>query len=1169
MMMRNTDAGLPSRSLAQYLGNSVAGLVLLVGLGLAVSPAMAEPRAIPLAYQYQKDGNETTIRRITIWVSANDGKPREMVFDTGSENINMQIGSDANGVTAAPGKEPFAYLYGNGTYGYLLQQVELQDIQYHADENSPGYSLPIAGQSTYHVAKIVDIIGADDAKPKNPSAESVYTVKNEGRPDTVFYADLDARELIEQNKAADEDGKVWGTFGAGDFLAKDWVQTSGLIGGATKTGYVVVANGTSEAGKQDVTPGCSPCLIVDLDAAVRAQFTSVMPWQEKSKEDAEISEESFPGSGANTSTQFEGKYTLTFGDEGEITQISNVATLLDTGTPGGGSLTISKENLAALEAAGVEIKTDKDGNKTITSLNLVAEDGDGQPGAPAALGGIDVTVIEDNPHAATQFIAGIDFFLNQSVMYDLEKESTAYTSYFVSADNFTTDAPKDGEIHLSEVTSEIGNSFKQQAEDKHEYTTGLFGAAGVISGSGDLTIGENANLYLSNVNTYTGETVIQKGGALEMGGMGSIENSSRVVVDGTMDLNNKGNRIKFWGVSDAYNDMKIRSLAGSGIVGLYDRDLILTAADDVFSGVITDIDGNKVHSKGGLSVQGGVQTLAGKNTYTGATTVAAGAGLALSSTGGLISDVLVSGGFVNNGVVEGATTVQKGGMTGGTGSFGDLTVANGGAVAVGSAPMTVNNDFTQKAGSTLVFAPVADGEQPGVVVLGEAVIENGASITLDRATTGRLDADRKYALLSATGGINGNYDTLTGDLVTDAPFLSIALDKTATDLALRVDRSDIAFADMAITANQAATADGVESLSIGNPVFDEVMYMTSAQAAALPSAFDSLSGEIHPAMQGALIEESHFLRDAVNGRLRAAFGTVGASEGGVQALTGYGPVSAEATIDRPVYWGHAFGARGEADGDGNAARRDSRTSGMVLGYDAPLDDWRLGGVLALSDSSYGLDGHASSGSGRGVHLGAYAGTQWGQTALRTGLVYSHHRLKADRSTYIGTISEGLSSAYHGHIWQAFAEVGHRVEHGAVALEPYAGVAHVRLRTHGFAESGGETALTAAEGSMSSTFATIGVRAASKVKAATHDVTVSGGIGWRHAFGDVHPKMEMAFAGGAGFNVTAAPIARNAAVLDLGVDVDLGNKATLRLDYQGQMASDAREHRLVTSVSMHF
>lgn len=323
-------------------------------------------------------------------------------------------------------------------------------------------------------------------------------------------------------------------------------------------------------------------------------------------------------------------------------------------------------------------------------------------------------------------------------------------------------------------------------------------------------------------------------GTIELVGMGSIENSSRVIVDGALDLENKGNEIAFWGVSDAYNDAKIRNLAGSGSVFIYDSDLVLTAAQDTFSGTISSVDSEGRHLKGGLTVQGGVQTLSGANVYFGATKVDAGAGLVLTSTGSLASDVLVSGGFVNDGDVAGDTIVQDGGMTGGSGSYSALTVLGGGTVATnGKTPLTVGSEFTQKAGSTLVFAPVENGIQPAIAVGGRAVIEDGASITLDRVTTGRLAVGREYALVTAAGGLVGNYGSLTGDLVTDAPFLSFALDKTSSGVALGVERSDIVFAEVAHSANQIAVANELEALGSGNELHDEVAYMTAAEASDL------------------------------------------------------------------------------------------------------------------------------------------------------------------------------------------------------------------------------------------------------------------------------------------------------------------------------------------------
>ncbi|MFT3974944.1 MAG: hypothetical protein QM699_16330 [Amaricoccus sp.] len=715
-------------------------MAILVGPGLALAPGAAiaadGPRLVPLDYSYEKtDKGESYVSRIDIWMSVNDDKARRLVFDTGSDRPNTQIGPDVGGVTAQG--EKTLYLYGTSTYGYLVQQAGADTLTFHdpaaLDDASADVTLPVVGQSGYEVARILDIVYTKDnpsAAKLNLSPEPVFSTTNDAGARTDYYADLDARALIEAGKPADEGGTVSGTFGAGNFTLEGHPGTYS-IGATTKTGYIVAANGNSAEATHATTPGCSPCLIVDLDQSLRAQFTSLMPWGEKNPnlESVVRSADSFPGSGANASSLYEGSYTLglSAGEGKDPVEIKDVAALLDTGTPGAGALSMSVTQLQQLIDAGAKVTQDADGAYSIAELTITAPNGD-----PVGLSDVSVTIIPGSGSGAA-FVAGQDFFLSQSVMYDLENKTTAYTPYFVSANDFTTDTPSAGEVQLSRVTADMGSAFPSEDADGKQRDIGYFGAAGVISGAGDLTIAENAWLRLTNANTYTGETMIEAGGGLELAGIGGIESSSRVVADGMLDIGDKGNRIEAWGISDAYDDARIRSLAGSGTVRLYDRRLVLTEAGDSFSGTISDLDDEKKHHGGGLTVAGGVQTLSGENSYTGSTRVDGGAGLIL--TGSLASPVSVSGLFANHGTVSGATRVRSGGVASGTGSYGGLYVASGGAVVSGGdGSLKVAGDFTQGAGSRYEFGQVAKGA--GIAVTGAATIEAGARLVLNRAATG-------------------------------------------------------------------------------------------------------------------------------------------------------------------------------------------------------------------------------------------------------------------------------------------------------------------------------------------------------------------------------------------------------------------------------------------------
>ena len=131
----------------------------------------------------------------------------------------------------------------------------------------------------------------------------------------------------------------------------------------------------------------------------------------------------------------------------------------------------------------------------------------------------------------------------------------------------------------------------------------LLGQSGVISGAGSLTKAGDGVLSLSGINTYTGETIIEAG-ILALAGIGSIEQSSRVVANGTFNI------------TDATDGASIRSLAGSGTVDLGGKTLTLTAAADEFSGGI--------HGMGGLTLLAGTQVLSGASNYSGDTLVSDG-----------------------------------------------------------------------------------------------------------------------------------------------------------------------------------------------------------------------------------------------------------------------------------------------------------------------------------------------------------------------------------------------------------------------------------------------------------------------------------------------------------------------------------------------------------------
>ncbi|MBR2691971.1 MAG: autotransporter domain-containing protein, partial [Aquamicrobium sp.] len=82
-------------------------------------------------------------------------------------------------------------------------------------------------------------------------------------------------------------------------------------------------------------------------------------------------------------------------------------------------------------------------------------------------------------------------------------------------------------------------------------------------------------------------------------------------------------------------------------------------------------------------------------------------------------------------------------------------------------------------------------------------------------------------------------------------------------------------------------------------------------------------------------------------------------------------------------------------------------------------------------------------------------------------------------------------------------------------------------------------------------------------------TVRGMIGWRHAYGDVTPTISQAFTGSSAFTIAGAPIARDAAVIEAGLDFAIAPQATLGLSYHGQVGSKASDHGVRADLSVKF
>lgn len=430
---------------------------------------------------------------------------------------------------------------------------------------------------------------------------------------------------------------------------------------------------------------------------------------------------------------------------------------------------------------------------------------------------------------------------------------------------------------------------------------------------------------------------------------------------------------------------------------------------------------------------------------------------------------------------------------------------------------------------------------------GTATIANGALLSLTKTGTGPYLVGTRYTVLTAAGGVTGSY-TITNPQISS--FMGLVGGSNANSYYLDIAKSKT-FASAGLTPNQIATAGALDSLPLNSVLTGAIANLSSDQAAQY--AFDQLSGDIHASAKTEAIEDSRFLRNAVNGRLRAALNGTGTPAGEELAV-----------------WGRGFGSWGDVNSDGNAARLNRSIGGFFVGADAPaFDTSRFGAVAGYSRTSLDVQARNSSGTSDNYHLGIYGGTSWGDLSLRAGAGYTVHDIATSRRVNFAGFGDSLSADYRAETAQVFGELGYKMQAGNVAFEPFANLTYVNLHSDGFTEKGGAAALTSASSNTDATFTTIGLRTLTTFDMNGVAVTAKGMAGWRHAFGNMTPNSVMSLAGSLPFSIGGVPIAQDAAAVEMGLDMNLSANTTLGVSYAGQFGSGVTDQTLRANFSAKF
>lgn len=658
--------------------------------------------------------------------------------------------------------------------------------------------------------------------------------------------------------------------------------------------------------------------------------------------------------------------------------------------------------------------------------------------------------------------------------------------------------------------------------------------SGVIGGSGGLTKAGAGTLTLGGTNTYTGATAINEG-TLQMSLGGSLASATavRVAKDAIFDVNNTA--------------QTIGSIAGAGDVTL-GSGALTAGADNTSttqSGVISGTGGNFT------KIGTGVLNLTGANTYTGLTTINAGA---LLINGSITSDTLV----VNGAVLGGTGTIVG-------------RVDNSGILAPGNSigTLKVTGNYTDHPGSEYRVEVTGAGESDKLAVTGSANLGNG--LVTVQSLGGAFGNSTTYTILSA-GSVGGDFSGATSDFV----FLNPTLTSDANNVFLTLKRNNTSFASVGSTPNQRAVAQALDVAGVAPSgdmalVIGTLNGLTAAQAR---SAYDAIGGQLNATLVSNSLDAPARFSGVVNTRLgrlgagmsstsRLAFSGLKLAYQG-NALAQLNPVTGVATGDQGL-WIQAAGASGNVDGDGNARGYDYRGGGFAGGYDGDVNNnFRAGIALGYSNTDLNIEGAPDNTRVDGYELAFYGRYRSGSWTYKGILGIGENDNQTDRAVTVGGLQRTASADFKTRTAFAYLESAYRFSNPDYYIEPLAAAQWSTAEHDGFTEQGAGALNLVVTGQRAERTRTyLGARIDWSIEGHIQRMVEIRGL-WIHDFDDAAQTMDASLSGSgaAVFAVRGVEPKRDAALLGAGIADTINRDMSLYFDYNLELRGDDTSHLVV-------
>ncbi|HEY8964062.1 MAG TPA: autotransporter domain-containing protein [Alphaproteobacteria bacterium] len=710
--------------------------------------------------------------------------------------------------------------------------------------------------------------------------------------------------------------------------------------------------------------------------------------------------------------------------------------------------------------------------------------------------------------------------------------------------------------------------------------------SGSISGTGDLTKTGTGTLVMTGNNSgFTGATILNAGtiAVSDMDDLGTAVGGNYVdfgggtlrfdaafdfargaVFTGAGTVNTNGNDIEISGDLDGAGTF---TKSGTGVLSLTgdnsnSGNLVINAGTLEFDELNDRTFGGDISGAGDLRKAGATSlNLTGNNTMTGAVTVSGGT----LRVNGTLDDIS-------------SLTVGNTATLGGNGTVADATISSGGTLAPGNSigTLNVNGTLDFAAGSHYAVEYDANGAD-NTIATGAITINGGAILDLTGSGgAGTFSTTQTYTILQGSS-VTGTFGTINNNLA----FLDAVQNNTGTLLQITLERNDIDFADVAEDEDQAGVADAITELDAGNPIFDAFAGLTTEQAR---DAMNSLSGEHNAGVTGAMAESAGMIQSTLTSHMVGI--NHNNSTGDKQALAPSSqdqtvyvaalmePASGNVVIDPARFWVEGIGSIGQSDSHKTAPQQDRHSYGLLGGVDIPFNDGGAWGIFGgYERGEVETDSQRASTDLNNYHLGAFATRPLdGDIHISGGVGATYHDINSVRYVVFPGFQGAPEGDTKGYTASGFVEVSKAKQLEELSVESFfnAGVTHSHM--DGYTETNGNGAeLVVGSVSKTTPSTQIGLRAGKSIQLDEDtNINVNASIAWQHNFGDLDNENTMRFAAGTlTFDANGPARTRDAAVIGLGVNANVGDGMNAYAAYSGTLSGRAQGHGFKAGLKWDF